>query len=371
LVQHTRFSQQIPVVGFVAHSGTGKTTLLKRLIPLLRSRGIRVGLIKHTHHTFDMDTPGKDSYELRRAGATQVLLASRRRWALLAENPKAVAEPDLQTMLEQLDGRHLDLVLVEGFKHAAFPKVALYRAASGKPPTYPGDPHVMAVAAEGPLPVPTALPLFDLNRAEAIADFLIDHLRLYRRDTDMTADPKADLVRHYRWLRQYGCNDSHSGNASLRAGDHFWITPTGACADTLDPEQLVSCPLRGAVTEGASLDARLHQRVYQENAQAAALLHSHGPYTVAVTLSGQDFTPVDFEGQYYFGSVPVLTIAYDRYLEEAPAAVARELASHPIAVVRGHGVYASAPTLNLAYKWTCSLELSAKTYLIARQAGSL
>mgnify|MGYP001819117930 CR=1 FL=1 len=370
-MQHTRLSHPIPVVGFVAPSGTGKTTLLKRLIPLLGDRGIRVGLIKHTHHTFDLDTPGKDSYELRRAGATQVLLASRRRWALLAENPKGLGEPDLQTMVEGLDGRRLDLVLVEGFKHAAFPKVALYRAASGNPPACADDPHVIAVAAEGPLPVPTALPLFDINQPAAIADFLIDHLGLDRRDTDMTADPKADLIRHYRWLRQYGCNDSHSGNASLRAGDYFWITPTGACADTLEPAQLVSCPLQGAIAEGASLDARLHQRVYQENAQAAALLHSHGPYTVAVTLSGQDFTPRDFEGQYYFGSVPVVTIAYDRYLEEAPAAVARKLANHPIAVVRGHGVYACAPTLNLAYKWTCSLELSAKTYLLARQAGSL
>ena len=156
---------------------------------------------------------------------------------------------------------------------------------------------------------------------------------------------KQGLVQIYRWLRQYGNNDSHSGNASLREGDRIWLTPTGACADTLSADELVACSVAGACGEGASLDGPLHQLVYQRNPKARA----------------------DFEGQYYFPQVPVVTIGYDRYVEESPAAVAAVLARHPIMVVRGHGVYAWGETLNLAYKWTCSLELSAKTAMIARQ----
>ncbi len=182
---------------------------------------------------------------------------------------------------------------------------------------------------------------------------------------------QQELVRHYRWLHRYGCNDAHSGNASVRDGDSFWVTPTGACADTLSPDDLIQCPMHGACGEGASLDAPLHQRVYQRNANAWAVLHSHGPHTVAITLDGADFEPVDFEGQYYFPRVPVVTIPYARYLDEAPERVSEMLEDHRIMVVRGHGVYACGETLNLAYKWTCSLELSARTTLLARQAGTL
>lgn len=181
--------------------------------------------------------------------------------------------------------------------------------------------------------------------------------------------PQDDLVRHYRWLRQYGYNDSHSGNASIRVGDRFWITPTGACADTLKVEDLLACPLEGACPPGASLDAPLHQRVYQFSPTAQAVLHSHGPYTVGVTLSRPEFQPLDFEGWLYFKAVPVLRIPYEAYVRQAPAAVAAALRDHPVAVVLGHGVYAAAPSLNLAYKWTCSLELSAKTFAIAQALG--
>jgi L-fuculose-phosphate aldolase len=99
-------------------------------------------------------------------------------------------------------------------------------------------------------------------------------------------------------------------------------------------------------------------------------MHSHGAYTIAMTLNGDDFVPLDFEGQYYFPRVPVISIAYQDYLEEAPQRVARALGENKIAVVRGHGVYAQAETLNLAYKWTCSLELSAKTAYLAKLAGT-
>ncbi len=183
-------------------------------------------------------------------------------------------------------------------------------------------------------------------------------------------DPREELTRHYRWLRRYGCNDSHSGNASIRDDDGFWVTPTGACADTLQPEALVRCDL-SQVGQGASLDARLHQAVYRASPESGAVLHSHGPYSVAMTMDGLDFIPADFEGNLYFPKVPVITVSFDRYVDQAPALVAAVLGEYRIAVVRGHGVYAHAPTMNLAYKWTCSLELSAKTAFIARQAGTL
>ncbi len=116
-------SKAIPVLGFVAPSGTGKTTLLRKLVPVLRKRGLRVGYLKHAHHTFDLDVPGKDSYEIREAGADQTLLASSERWALQVENRVRGADPDLVEMLAQFRTGSLDLVLVEGFKHSAYPKI--------------------------------------------------------------------------------------------------------------------------------------------------------------------------------------------------------------------------------------------------------
>ncbi|MHB8454598.1 MAG: class II aldolase/adducin family protein [Acidiferrobacterales bacterium] len=180
---------------------------------------------------------------------------------------------------------------------------------------------------------------------------------------------RQELVDHYRWLRQYGINDSHSGNASARAEERLWITPTGACADTLTADQLVECDFGGKIGAGASQDAALHLAIYRENPGTRAVLHSHGPHTVALTLDGKDFLPVDFEGRLYFPRVPVIDIPYDRYFADAPARVAAELARYPITVVRGHGVYACAASLNLAYKWTCSLEQSAKTAFIAHMFG--
>ena len=115
---------------------------------------------------------------------------------------------------------------------------------------------------------------------------------------------KEKLVACYSWLRRYGYNDSHSGNASFREQDTVWITPSGACADTLVPEDLVACSMQGEAGENASFDATLHIEVYRQNPEARALLHSHGPYTIALTLDGEDFVPVDFEGQLYFPRVP-------------------------------------------------------------------
>ena len=166
---------RVPVLGFAARSGTGKTTLLARVVPLLRGAGLRLALIKQAHPDFDLDQPGKDSYELRKAGASRVLLASRQRWALLVERPEE-REPVLDELLDELDQRDLDLVLVEGFSAGRFAKVELHRPGLGRDPMYPTDDAVVAVAADGPLATPCALPVLDLNEPQAVAGFVIEWL---------------------------------------------------------------------------------------------------------------------------------------------------------------------------------------------------
>jgi molybdopterin-guanine dinucleotide biosynthesis protein MobB len=163
-----------PVLGFAAFSGTGKTTLLKQLIPLLGQRGIRVAVIKHAHHNFDIDKPGKDSYELRKAGARQLLVASDRRWALMTEN-NAVAAPKLADLIALLDPEYTDLVLVEGFKQTSFTRIELHRPSLGHPLLYPLDPDIIAVAADTALDTGD-LPLLDLNNAGEIMEFVLSWL---------------------------------------------------------------------------------------------------------------------------------------------------------------------------------------------------
>ncbi|MGH1538531.1 MAG: class II aldolase/adducin family protein [Gammaproteobacteria bacterium] len=181
---------------------------------------------------------------------------------------------------------------------------------------------------------------------------------------------KEDLVHHYRWLRKYGYNDSHSGNASVREEDTIWVTPTGACADTLTAEDLVACSIDGTYGKNASFDAKLHLEVYKQNSKAKAVFHSHGPYTIALTMNGNDFIPEDFEGKLYFPNVPVHTISFDEYSDRSPQLVANTLHQHCITVVSGHGVYACAESINLAYKWSCSLEHSAKIAFLNQQLKS-
>ncbi|MEJ2507913.1 MAG: molybdopterin-guanine dinucleotide biosynthesis protein MobB [Gammaproteobacteria bacterium] len=166
-----------PIVGFAAFSGTGKTTLLTRLLPVLHARGLRIGMVKHAHHSFDIDHPGKDSYELRKAGAEQMLVASRRRWALMCETPERSGDPELSDLIAHLDTSTLDLILVEGFKHVHFPKIELHRPSLGHPLLAASDDSVIAVAADATLTDTTVLvPLLDLNDPEAIADFIVEHV---------------------------------------------------------------------------------------------------------------------------------------------------------------------------------------------------
>ncbi|MBP2169052.1 molybdopterin-guanine dinucleotide biosynthesis protein B [Erwinia toletana] len=165
----------LPLIALAAWSGTGKTTLLKQLIPLLKMRNIRCGLIKHTHHQMDIDTPGKDSYQLRKAGADQVLVASQQRWALMTETADNQQPLNLQFLASRLDASLLDLVLVEGFKDEAVTKIVLWREESGRDLNELLDQHVIAVASDQPLSL--HIPSLDLNQPESIADFIVNWLK--------------------------------------------------------------------------------------------------------------------------------------------------------------------------------------------------
>lgn len=172
------------VFGFAGYSGAGKTTLIEQLIPRFVMRGLRVSLIKHAHHAFDIDQPGKDSHRHREAGAGEVLITSGQRWVLMHEL-RGEPEPGLDAQLARF--APCDLVLVEGYKYAAIPKLEVYRAAAGKPMLHPTDPNIVAVAADGP--VRTSLPVLDLNDYDSIVAFVVARLGLDvapagRTDTD-------------------------------------------------------------------------------------------------------------------------------------------------------------------------------------------
>ena len=159
------------IIGLAGWSGSGKTTLITKLIPCLLARGVRVSTLKHAHHGFDLDQPGKDSFFHRAAGATEVIISSARRWAILHEL-REETEWDLPALVAKMSP--VDLVLVEGFKRDRFPKLEIHRAANGKSLIHPEDPHIVAVAADSALPAAT-VPVVDLNDIEAIADLLLKH----------------------------------------------------------------------------------------------------------------------------------------------------------------------------------------------------
>lgn len=169
-----KHNSEIPVLGFAAYSGTGKTSLLTRVLPLLKQQNIRTAVIKHAHHAFDIDRRGKDSYELRKAGAAQMLIGSEKRWALIVENDPGT-RTTLADFIAQLDHDKLDLILVEGFKPAVIPKIELVRPSLGMKPFYPEDKSIIAVATDDELPVKTDLPILDLNQPDQIVEFIVDH----------------------------------------------------------------------------------------------------------------------------------------------------------------------------------------------------
>ncbi|MEC4589601.1 MULTISPECIES: molybdopterin-guanine dinucleotide biosynthesis protein B [Nitrospirillum] len=173
--------------GLAGWSGSGKTTLMVRLIPELTGRGYGVSTLKHAHHDFDVDQPGKDSHRHRTAGATEVLVASSRRWALMHEL-RGAAEPTLADLVAKLSP--VDLVLVEGFKRDPIPKLEIWRVENGKAPLFPDDPTIVALAADGPLPVevPAGLPRFPLDAVADIATFILAHVGL----SHVGLPPRAD-----------------------------------------------------------------------------------------------------------------------------------------------------------------------------------
>ncbi|SMB28411.1 Molybdopterin-guanine dinucleotide biosynthesis adapter protein [Sterolibacterium denitrificans] len=161
------------VFGFAGYSNSGKTTLIERLIPRFVAQGLRVSLVKHAHHGFDLDRPGKDSYRHREAGATEVFLVSNQRWVLMHEL-RDEEEPSLEHQLSLM--APCDLVLVEGFKYTAIPKIEVHRPANGKALLYPDNPNIIAIAADALLQVP--LPVLDLNDSETIAAFILEQVGL-------------------------------------------------------------------------------------------------------------------------------------------------------------------------------------------------
>ncbi|WP_323794685.1 molybdopterin-guanine dinucleotide biosynthesis protein B [Nisaea sp.] len=158
------------IFGLVGWSGSGKTTLLVKLLPELVARGVRVSTMKHAHHAFDVDKPGKDSFEHRAAGASEVLVTSANRWALMHEN-RGTPEPTIEELVQHMSP--VDLLIIEGFKDHAHDKMEIYRAATGKSLIQPNDPLIRAVASDGPVAAAT-VPVLDLNDIAGLADYILD-----------------------------------------------------------------------------------------------------------------------------------------------------------------------------------------------------
>ncbi len=165
------------VFGLVGYSGSGKTTLLIRLIPELVRRGVTISTMKHAHHGFDVDQPGKDSYEHRQAGATEVMVSSARRWALMHET-RLGTEPAPEELMRHMS--EVDLLLIEGFKREGHDKLEVWRKSTGKPLLAREDPSILAVASDGPVPG-LRIPVLELDDIQAIADFILVHCGLAQR----------------------------------------------------------------------------------------------------------------------------------------------------------------------------------------------
>ncbi|QFU20528.1 bifunctional molybdopterin-guanine dinucleotide biosynthesis adaptor protein MobB/molybdopterin molybdotransferase MoeA [Shewanella eurypsychrophilus] len=222
----------IPVLGFCAYSGTGKTTLLKKLIPELNSRGVRLAVIKHAHHDFDVDIPGKDSYEMRKAGARQMLVASHVRWALMTED-EVEGDPKLPHLLQQIEQDKVDIVLVEGFKKLELPKIELHRAAHGKPFIHTQDDNIQAIACCEDTQVPSDLRRLDINNVGQIADFVIEYTNQYKHcPTSLPLAPSC------------GCELDTSKTLSVRQGIDQILTYVNPVTDC---EQVALDELNGRV----------------------------------------------------------------------------------------------------------------------------
>jgi len=165
-----------PVIGFSAYSGSGKTTLLEKLIPIFSTRNLRMAVIKHAHHSFEIDHENKDSYKIRKAGASQILISSQKRWAMIHEHKDVDDELTLQQALDQIQIDKIDFVIVEGFKSSPIKKIEVHRPSVGKPLISETDKYVVAIATDDPSKIESALPLLDLNDPEMIANYIQQYL---------------------------------------------------------------------------------------------------------------------------------------------------------------------------------------------------
>lgn len=185
---------RVPVIGFTAPSGTGKTTLMRYIIGLLNERGLRVGVIKQARDDFDIDQPGKDSFELRKAGIERLLLGSEQQSALMVENPGGEDDPDLNELLLLFDQDDLDLILVEGFSDEIFPKIELFRSAHAKQRRlrYLDDASVIAIASDYPA-LNASIPVFNIDDSWSIADFILTYiqpeLEIINHDSERNSNP--------------------------------------------------------------------------------------------------------------------------------------------------------------------------------------
>lgn len=370
----------LPLVGFVAPSGTGKTTLLRQLVPLLRERGLRVGYIKHSHHPLSLDHPGKDSHDLAEAGAEQVLLAAADGWGFMDYAPRR--GEDGQTPLAELAGRfdaeRLDLVLVEGFRQDQYPKIEVYRTARGKAPLYPDDPDIVAVATDSELPPdaePVRLPIADVG---AVADFIQQGLADGRFSVE---DPCDELVRRCRQVRHAG-TEPRAGWLSIRAGARFWLVRIALAGDDPAADAIAVHPVAPADVESADdeapaeapdiarTEAAIHRGIYAAQPLARAIIGARMPYTAAVGFQGRSFQPLDPDGAARLGALPVVSLEPDKLAAEAPAAIAERLVEAPACILAGQGAYAWGQDLTQALERAALLERSAEIYALGRQTSA-
>ena len=171
----------IPMIGFSAFSGTGKTTLIKQLIPLLKRHGLRIAVIKHAHHDFDLDQPGKDSYELRKSGADQTIICTFTRMARITEFENPEQEPQLHQIVAELNPASIDLILVEGYKQVGFDKIELHRSAMRTPLLFPDDSNIIAIACDTGVEFESDIPRLDINDIDSVARFIYQDFYLTRK----------------------------------------------------------------------------------------------------------------------------------------------------------------------------------------------
>jgi len=172
----------VPIIGLAGYSGSGKTTLLEKIIKHFNSKNWRITVIKHTHHNFDIDYPGKDSYVLRKAGAQQTLVASNKRWALITENDEPSQEPDLSTLVSKIDQDQIDILFVEGFKHENFNKIEIHRTELEQDYIFLTDPNVIAIASDSVKIADCPIKQLAINNSQEIFDFITQYANSYRHD---------------------------------------------------------------------------------------------------------------------------------------------------------------------------------------------